>query len=231
MKKVRVKGKQIEVIESDGIKKFEINDLPKDFTEWQVESRKELFNRIEKGEFIAMFGVHLPVLVTLDQKGTFPFNTGNRGAGLVPKAEHLESYLHSLRESLTRTKEKPWKESLRDRLSTIKEIYSSPENFDKRMLGGLEIFEGKAYKNMLESPLVSLHYTGPGPTYRSYQVNCITEILPVEDSRYQFLHLTRRLFEHESFHIPQPEFPFGYIFWVCEVHDKTPQSKIKKPST
>lgn len=231
MKRVKVKGKQAEVIESGGVKRFEITGLSKDFMEWQVESRKELFNRIERGEFIAMFGVHLPVLVTLNKEGAFPFNTGNRGAGLVPKAEHLESYLHSLRECLTRTKEKPWKESLRDRLSVIREIYSSTENFDERMLGGLEIFEGKAYKNMLENPLVSLHYTGPGPTYRSYQVNCVTEVLPVEDARYQFLRLTRRLFEYERFHVPQPEFPCGYVFWVCEVYDKTPRSKVKKPST
>jgi hypothetical protein len=231
MQTVRVKGKQVEVIDSSGVKKFEIKSLPNDFMEWQVESRKELFNRMEKGEFIAMFGVHLPVLVTLNRESAFPFSTGNRGAGLVPKTEHLESYLYSLRESLTRTKEKPWKQSLQDRLSTIKEIYSSPENFDERMLGGLEIFKGKAYKNIVENPLVSLHYTGPGPIYRSYQVNCVTEILPVEDKRYQFLHLTRRLFEHERFHIPQPEFPCGYIFWVCEVHHKTPRSKVKKPGT
>jgi len=92
----------------------------------------QYYNEQKEGEFIAMFGVHLPVLFTLNHESAFPFSTGNRGAGLVPKVEQLESYLHSVRESLTLQKEKPWKQSLQDRLSTIEKVYSTPENLAKK---------------------------------------------------------------------------------------------------
>jgi hypothetical protein len=41
--------------------------------------------------------------------------------------------------------------------------------------------------------------------------------------------LSRILFEYDSFHIAQPQFPYAYIFWVSEVHDKTPVRVKEQP--
>jgi hypothetical protein len=55
----------------------------------------------------------------------------------------------------------------------------------------------------LGNPLASLLYVGPGPRYRSFQLDF------------------RGLFEHERFHYQQPDYPFGYVFWVVEARDKS----------
>ena len=46
--------------------------------------------------------------------------------------------------------------------------------------------------------------------------------VPSGTSRYEFLYWARQLFEHDSFHIQQPAYPSGYVFWVSEVFDKSP---------
>jgi len=48
------------------------------------------------------------------------------------------------------------------------------------------------------------------------------EVLGPGDPRYDFLVLARSMFEREPFHITQPGFACGYVFWISEIRDKTP---------
>ena len=93
----------------------------------------------------------------------------------------------------------------------------------------LEIFEKQTFANLNDFPIATLHFTGTGPVYRSFQVNAVVEILTPEHPAYRFAFLSRRLFEYDRFHITQTHFPFAYLFHPVEVRDKTPYAK--RPSS
>jgi hypothetical protein len=125
---------------------------------------------------------------------------------------------------------KPWHESISGRVEAMNRLYGDTENFDSTVLGGLEIFAGKALDNLRENPFVSLLYVGMAQTdegmrYTSFQVNGKVEILGKDDPHYRFLLASRKLFEFDKFHLYQPEYPFGYLIKVQEVRDKSPWSK------
>jgi hypothetical protein len=58
--------------------------------------------------------------------------------------------------------------------------------------------------------------------YRSFQIDAVVEILTPEHPVYRFAFWSRRLFEHDPFHITQTRFPYAYLFHPSEVRDKTP---------
>ncbi len=115
-------------------------------------------------------------------------------------------------------------------------LYADADNFEPAMLGGLEIFQGKAHENMRENPYASLLYVGmfygrEGMQYISFQVNGTVEILEKENSYYKFLLASRKLFEFDKFHLFQADYPFGYLLRVSEVWDKSPWSRKEKGQT
>ena len=62
-------------------------ELPQDFVEWQLDTRRAMFERIAQKDFIPSFGAHLPVLVTFNAQGDFPIPTAHNGAGFTPRDE------------------------------------------------------------------------------------------------------------------------------------------------
>jgi hypothetical protein len=167
---------------------------------------------------------HLPVLATLGS-GVFPINLASRGIGLLPKHELLEKYISLLVSAKNEASTRIWQESLTARVNAIGQLYRNPAEIDPMLLGGLEIFEGRTAENIRSNPLVSLLYSGEPPQFPSYQFNCIAEILPPDDMRYQFLLAARELFAFDSFHITQKHYPFGYAFHLVEIKEKTPHPR------
>ncbi|MBI3962245.1 MAG: hypothetical protein HY335_05795 [Deinococcus sp.] len=220
--RVQVTGREVEVLGGDGVQRFELTELPREFIDWQRGEREKLFERIAGREHIPTFSAHLPVVVTINRDGRFPAHTANKGAGFTARDEWLGEYIELLENWVRHSRDGPWEESLAERVTLARRFYQG-EHLDPRRLGLLEIFRGTTYRNILANPCVSLHYAGPGPEYQSYQLNCIAEVVGPGDPRYRFIHAMRQLFEHESFHIHQPSYPFGYLFWVCEVYDKSPR--------
>ncbi len=112
------------------------------------------------------------------------------------------------------------------------------------LLGGLEIFEGNALRNMRENKKASLLYMGVildnngidtvsperrvAVQYIRFQVNGYVEILNKDNIYYKYLLSARRLFEFDRFHLYQPDYPFGYLIKVTEVKDKSPWSRVSK---
>lgn len=62
---------------------------------------------------------------------------------------------------------------------------------------------GKSYENLRRDPRVTLHYTGDGPDYRSFQVNGVAEVLERDDPRCRYIALARAIFEFAPFHLTQ----------------------------
>ena len=122
-----------------------------------------------------------------------------------------------------------WAESLEKRLETVSKFNFNREVIDYRCLTSLEIFEKRTFSNLCRMPMASLHYTGHCPSYVSFQLNCGVEIVGQEDPRHTFIMLSRTMFEYDSFHITQPQFPYAYLFWISEVQDKTPHRVEEQP--
>ncbi len=201
---------------------FNAKKLPSEFIEWQMTSRHEAYERVANGERPTSFSSHLPVVVSLNQGGSFATHTATKGTGFTPLDEHLDYYINLFNDCLVKCKGKPWLETLDDRISVIRELYAHQEHIDFRRLGMLEIFRGRTFQNLMTDPRITLHYTGEGPEYPSFQINGRAEIIGPEDKHFQFVYLARQLFEHDQFHIHQPDYPFGYLIWVQEIYDKSP---------
>ncbi|GAB4416845.1 MAG: hypothetical protein OHK0032_12890 [Thermodesulfovibrionales bacterium] len=194
------------------------------------------------------FSAHLPVMATWRNtiKGhqpsseslpdseredvLFPVNMTVKGIGLIPKAEMLNDYADIFEGVIAEARTMPWDESLHKRAGVMLRLYGDINNFDPALLGGLEIFEGRAFENLKRNPYASLLYMGmshtiQGMQYTSFQVNGKVEILEKANAYYRFLLASRKLFEFDRFHLYQPDYPFGYLIRVMEVRDKSPWSR------
>lgn len=199
-------------------------ELPPVFVQWQLASRGTLFHQhMAHGDRVARFEAHLPVLVTTSSNGTFPVHTANKGTGLLSRESFLVEDLQAMQSLIQKSQNIGWKQSLRERVAFMSSLYAQPDHWDARCLGSLEIFQGQTYANIQRDPRVTLHYAGGGPDYPSFQINAIAQVIGPESPHFQFLFWARQLFEYDAFHIQQPDYPSGYLFWACEVFDKSPK--------
>ncbi len=219
-------------------KRLTLNAIPAHFLEWLASSRVKFLNEMIEGKPMRYFSAHLPVMSTWNHDSPFPVNMTVKGVGLIPKANLLQDYIDIFESVIAESRTMPWGESLGKRVEAMTRLYSDSGNFDPAMLGGLEIFEGTALKNLRENPYASFLYVGMLPNlsdresvspqnpvavqYVSFQVNAIVDILTKDNQYYNFLLSARKLFEFDKFHLYQPDYPFGYLIRVMEVRDKSP---------
>lgn len=204
-------------------------ELPKAFLDWQLEERRTLFSALERGETPRVFAAHLPVVSTLGP-GSFPIHSATKGAGLTARDADIPQILRDIESCLALCERRPWAETLSHRIAVARRLYDQPERIDPRRLGLIEIFRGQTHRNLLADPRATLLFTGPGPRYPSFQVNCEAEIIGPDDPRFGFVLGMRQLFERDRFHIQQPDYPLGYLMWVREVIEKTPRQLWREPS-
>ncbi len=225
-----------------------LNTIPLHFLEWLTSSRLRFLNELKEGKPLRYFSAHLPVMATWREGVPFPVNLTVKGIGLLPKYELLQYYTDMFEAVIAEAHSGPWDESLERRSDAMSRLYGNIENFEPSLLGGLEIFEGKALENMRENPYASLLYVGmmynpsilplekggrkgfKAVQYISFQINGNVEILDRDNPYYKFLLASRRLFEFDKFHIYQPDYPFGYLIKVVEVRDKSPWSRSNRTS-
>lgn len=212
--------------------------IPEKFLRWLASSRIRFLEELKAGRPLRYFSAHLPVMATWREGEDFPVNLTVKGIGLIPKRELLMDYIDLFESTIAEARTVTWMESLPRRIEVMERLYSDINNFDPSLLGGLEIFEGTAFKNMKDNPLASLLYMGVkiepedvktvnsqrpvAVEYISFQVNGMVEILDKDDPYYRYLVSARRLFEFDRFHIYQPDYPYGYLIKVVEVKDKSP---------
>lgn len=227
MKKPTVKAlKQTVSLDGTGEKlgfTMRLAALPQKFIDWQIQSRREIFEKLLRREPVHFLASHLPVLATLTPEGTI--NLANKGVGLVPKDEYLVHYVDLFTEVLSACQGRSWDETRATRIEVASELLQHPEHINPHRLGSLEIFEGQTFQNVRKDPRVTLLFTGSGPEYLSFQLDCAAQIVASGHWVYEFLRLSRLLFEYERFHIAQPTYPWAYQFWVCSVREKTPHRR------
>lgn len=198
-------------------------ELPQKFLHWITEGRRAMYNKILNKDTDGRFhSAHLPVMTTYSKDTTFPFNSSNKGVGFLPKPEYLEYFIERFKKAQKDTEGIPWQDCLKQRIEAISEFYLDETKMDRRLMTSLEIFERTTFNNIQTTPVSSLHYAGNSPVFISFTLNCVVEMCGVEDRRHVFIRLARTMFEFDSFHISQTNFPYAYLFWISEVSDKTP---------
>lgn len=230
--KVVVEGNTVRAQAADGSPPLrgELQCLPERYVNWINSGRHAMYDAIlQRQTDIHFFSQHLPVVVTYSKHHPFPFNCANKGVGFIPKDPYLPEFIELLEATHQRTRNRPWRESLSERVRVMSRFYSDCDKIDYRTMTSLEIFERQTFKNICETPMASLLYTGDCPGYTSFQLDCIVEIAPPDDLRHRFTMLARTLFEFDSFHITQSRFPYAYIFWIAGVTDKTPV-RVERPA-
>ncbi len=216
------------------MKVLNTTSIPAVFLEWLVSSRQDFIRDLVGGRPLRYFSAHLPVMTTWNDRTPFPVNMTVKGIGLLPKDENLGDWIDLFEATIAEARGMSWEESLPKRVKAMQALYSDVGTFNPAVLGGLEIFEGTAFKNLIEKPYASLLYVGMmktegGLQYISFQVNGKVEILNKDSIYYRYLLAARKLFEFDKFHLYQPDYPFGYLIHVMEVRDKSPWSRTGKP--
>lgn len=216
--------------------KLTLNTIPNHILDWFITSRQNFLKDLREGKPLKYFSSHLPVMATWHNDHPFPVNMTVKGIGLLPHDDYLEHYIDIFESTLAETRTMPWNESLPKRIDAVTRLYSHTDNFNPTILGGLEIFEGKAFQNLQGNPFASLLYVGMSHTssgiqYISFQINSEVEILKKDSIYYRFLLASRKLFEFDSFHLFQFDYPFGYLIKVHEVRDKSPFTRKKNRET
>ncbi len=195
--------------------------LPGEFMDWMIAARQAMYQNLKGRGTAEFFAAHLPVVVTYRRDQPIPFNTGNKGVGVLPVEDKLGHYADLYDDCFEQTKAAPREESLPSRLEVVRRFVSGKDVSDRALIT-LEIFEKQTFANLSDFPVATLHYTDVGPVYRSFQIDAVVEILTPEHPAYRFAFLSRHLFEQDPFHITQTEFPYAYLFHPTQVRDKTP---------
>lgn len=222
----RERNEVVLLISDKSEQRYSRKQFPENFIKWQSTSRIAMFKKLREGgsEAIKSQPAHLPVIATIGE-GFLPLNLAYKGIGPLPKGELLGEFTELFESVVADADPDNWSESLQRRAEAAKKLYSNPSNFDPWLLGGLEIFEGRTYTNLKSTPLASIIYSGEAPDFPSYQFNTAVEFVGGSNEHYRFLLSARKLFAFDSFHVEQDEYPFGYLFHVIEIFDKTPFSR------
>ena len=203
-------------------KEYPLKKMDNDFIDWQRGERKQLMELLKKDKNPVFLSPHLPTLITFDLNNPdFPVNTVCKGVGLVAIEDKLAEINQEMSQIVKKIKNQDFKKTLSLRLDAANIFYDKPEIMDGYALGGLEIFESKSFENIQKNPRVSLFFVGNSPSYKSYQLNCIAEIISPDHPFYHFIMNMRSLFEEARFHYQQPVYPFAIRYHIVQILDKS----------
>ena len=195
-------------------------DIPESFKKWAFRERRQLIERMLKGEssredFLVGFLRHTPAIVSCGPAG---LNASIKGIGFVVKERYLEETTERL---ISYIKGKKW--NMREAAELLlNEVYVE-EKIDFTLLSTVELARRHTYMNIKRNRFATILFFMPPST--SYEVRC--EVKLYEDGIYhRYVNAV-----HDVFHFPGhrdwSKTPV-YIFKIREIYDNDPEKMGEK---
>lgn len=194
------------------------------FMEWNLSARMSV---ITSG-MQCLDGPHSGALATYGGRGrgdsVFSLNNAFKGFGLCPKADRIDDTIATVMST--------WDASMMEKLDILKEFYTDPDLWDRRILDSLELYSNPGFMthsflNQMDNPIGTIVFLAiPG----SYEVRAICRLLHPEDPdipEEDFKKVRWVNMIHDYFHGgPYPDKPnrIAGIYYVVEEYDNTPES-------
>ncbi len=174
--------------------------------------------------------LHSPPMATRGSPGFFPVNSAAKGIGFVPKQKYLKKWVETYESLINEAIEKGEDTNREARLAALLSFYASNEEIDPSVLGTIELFGLRSWRNMQLEPRVSILYnanyraSSGRPRYISFEVRGIIEIISKNSLRWRW---QRNI--HDIFHVRDAQerrsgdWPVAVLnIHVTEVIDKRP---------
>ncbi|MGY5878674.1 MAG: hypothetical protein RTV31_00430 [Candidatus Thorarchaeota archaeon] len=171
-----------------------------------------------------------PSVATLNASNIFPINSARKITRLTLTDEALEDSIDEFEGTELAFQGRPFENTLDERIDLYQKIMLDDSKIDRFRFGAIEMYGDKTYQNILRDPRVTLNMywtEDDNRVARSFQINCIAEIIPPGTPFYRYMRLMRRLFSSHMVDIERraSDYICAYKFWVCEAKDKSLTAK------
>ena len=217
-------NRRIELTSGSIIISYPLNAIPDPIFLAMAEGPRGQGTPEEQLELLYSQTVMKPTLSTLGPSMPFGMNAVKKLARLTWKDEVIEERIEELEGDVLALQGRPFSDTIEERFDIYKKIYLDDNDIDRLRFGAIEIFGGITYNNLRLDPRAALNFywrDEQRPHDRSYQVNCIAEIVGQDDPFFRFMRVIRGLFSYIFLDLNKPDYIAAYKLWVSEAVDKT----------
>ena len=167
-----------------------------------------------------------PSVATLNASNIFPINSARKIIRLTLTDEVLEDSIDDYEGNELAFQGRPFEDTLDERIDLYQTMMLDDRKIDRFRFGAVEMYGDRTYQNILRDPRVTLNMwwtENDKRVARSFQINCIAEVVPPGTPFYRYMRLMRRLFSSTMVDIERraSDYICAYKFWVCEAKDKS----------
>ncbi len=173
--------------------------------------------------------LHSPPVATRGTPSSFPVNMASKGIGFIPREDFLKDRVEQFDSLINEALENGDDSNREERLNTLLEFYTQREKIDNRMLGTLELYGIRSWRNLQYDPRISILYntvmeSENRPNYISFEVRGVVEVVEKESLRWRWQRNVHDLFHlYKAKERREGDWPVAVLtIHVLKVIDKRP---------
>jgi len=170
-----------------------------------------------------------PTVSTLNSSHIFPINSAKKVMRLTLTDDAILESIDDLEGAMLAFQGRPFDETLDERIELFQKMLLDDKKIDRFRFGAVELFGDQTYHNIMRDPRITLNLFWTQeihPEARSFQINCVAEIVPPGDPFFRYMSVMRQLFSSRLLNLRgSGEYICAYKFWVCEAKDKSLEEK------
>lgn len=217
--------RRIEIILGGLSVEFPLNAIPDSVYEAMADAVNRSTKAPETLNELYVSNLMKPTVSTLNASNIFPINSAKKIVRLTLTDDALNDSIHELEGAELAFQGRPFEETIDERIELYQKMMIDDRKIDRFRLGSVEMYGDKTYQNILRDPRITLNVfwvQDQVPQAKSYQINCIAEIVPPGDPFFKYMRLMRRLFSKTLIDLRgTSDYVCAYKFWVCETKDKS----------
>lgn len=217
--------RRIEIILGGLSVEFPLNAIPDPVYEAMADAVNKSSEAPEPLNELYVSNLMKPTVSSLNASNIFPVNSAKKIMRLTLTDDALDDTIHDLEGAELAFQGRPFEETIDERIELYQKMMIDDKKIDRFRFGSVEMYGDKTYQNILRDPRVTLNLfwiQDESPQARSYQINCIAEIVPPGDPFFKYMRLMRRLFSKTLIDLRgTSDYVCAYKFWVCETKDKS----------